>query len=329
MQMVEQILPDIYRIEIPLPKSPLKSLNAYVVKGKERFLVVDTGWNHEACLRSMQSGLKELDVDLNKTDFFITHLHADHIGLAGEIMTKTGKVYLGAVDASVAASDVERTKERVDHMFRTYVSHGFPEEELRRAVANHPGYRYVSQRPLHFSTLREGDRIEIGDYSFTAIETPGHSPGHICLYEPKAKILFSGDHILFDITPNITRWPEMEDSLGQYLTSLDKTYGLDVKLVLPGHRSVMNNHRERIVALRDHHAKRLQEALHAVANGGKTAWEVAPHLSWDIAVRSWEQFPTVQKWFALGETIAHLKHLEVCGNLVSKEHGGRILFSQR
>jgi glyoxylase-like metal-dependent hydrolase (beta-lactamase superfamily II) len=323
--MIEQILTDIYRIEIPLPKSPLRSLNSYVIKSKERFLVVDTGWNHEACLHAMRSGLEDLDVDLSKTDFFITHLHADHIGLVGELMTNSSKVYFGAVEASMASSDVEKAKERFDYMFKTYVSHGFPEEELRRAVANHPG-RYVSPRPLHFSPLREGDRIEIGDYAFTSIETPGHSPGHICLYEPKEKILLSGDHILFDITPNITRWPEMEDSLGQYLASLEKTYRLDVKLVLPGHRRVMNHHRERIMALREHHNKRLDEALHAVANGGKTAWEVAPHLSWDISVRSWEQFPSVQKWFALGETIAHLKHLEACGSLVSKEHGGRIVF---
>jgi glyoxylase-like metal-dependent hydrolase (beta-lactamase superfamily II) len=326
--MIEQILPDIYRIEIPLPKSPLRSLNAYVIKSKERFLVVDTGWNHEVCLHSMRSGLKDLDVDLNRTDFFITHLHADHIGLVGELVTPASRVYFGALEASIAASDVESAKERIDQMFKTYVSHGFPEEELRRAVDKHPGYLYVSPRPLHFSTLREGDKLEIGAYSFTSIETPGHSPGHICLYEPKAKILFSGDHILFDITPNITRWPEMEDSLGQYLASLEKVYLLDVNQVLPGHRSVMNHHRERIMELRDHHNKRLDEALHAVENGGKTAWEVAPHLSWDIAVRSWEQFPSVQKWFALGETIAHLKHLEACRSLVSREYKGRILFSK-
>jgi len=326
--MIEQILPDIYRIEIPLPKSPLRSLNAYVIRGNERSLVVDTGWNHETCLHAMQFGLKELDIDLERTDFFITHLHADHIGLVGELMTPASRVYFGAFEASVAAADVEQKKERVDQMFRTYVLHGFPEEELRRAVANHPGYRYVSPKAIHFTTLSDGDKIEIGDYSFTSIETPGHSPGHICLYEPKEKILLSGDHILFDITPNITRWPEMEDSLGEYLRSLEKVYALDVKRVLPGHRSLMSNHRERIDALREHHDRRLREALEAVSNGGKTAWEVAPHLSWDIAVRSWEQFPTVQKWFALGETIAHLKHLEARGKVVSKEQGDRIVFSK-
>jgi len=77
--------------------------------------------------------------------------------------------------------------------------------------------------------------IDIGRYSFRCIETPGHSPAHFCLYEAKNKILVSGDHILFDITPNITFWPQLDNSLKSYLDSLDKVYNLDVNLVLPGH----------------------------------------------------------------------------------------------
>jgi glyoxylase-like metal-dependent hydrolase (beta-lactamase superfamily II) len=327
--MIEQILPGIYRIEIPLPKSPLKALNAYLLKSEERFLLIDTGWNRKECLRSMLSGLEELKVDLNKTDFFITHLHSDHIGLVGELIRKTNSVYFGEVDASIAMSLRKRPKERLDLLFRTYLSHGFPEVELRGAAENHPGFRDGPPVPSDFHTLREGDRIEIGDYSFRCIETPGHSPGHMCLYEAREKILVSGDHILFDITPNITRWPEMENSLGEYLTSLKKVYNLDVKLVLPGHRRIMDNHRRRITELFEHHKNRLNEALHALESGEKTAWDVAPHLSWDIDVHSWERFPSVQKWFALGETIAHLKYLEACGNVLSREYKGRILFSLR
>jgi glyoxylase-like metal-dependent hydrolase (beta-lactamase superfamily II) len=327
--MVEQILPDIYRIEIPLPGSPLRSLNAYLLKGRDRFLIVDTGWNREECRRAMLTGLNALEVDLDKTDIFLTHLHADHVGLAGELKTKTSRVYIGEVDASVATSMREGAKERLEHLFRTFLSHGFPEAELRRAVENHPGYRYNSRVPFDFSILKDGDRMEIGDYSLTCIETPGHSPGHMCLYEEGKQILFSGDHILSDITPNITRWPEMENSLERYLASLEKVYHLDVKLVLPGHRRIMSNHRKRIGELREHHAKRLDEALHALTTGEKTAWEVAPHLSWDIGILSWDRFPPAQKWFALGETIAHLKHLESRGSVQSREQKDRQLFSLR
>ena len=79
--MVEEIDRNFFKIEIPLPDSPLKSINSYVIKGAEKNLVIDTGLNREECKRAMLNGLNELGIDLNHTDFFITHLHADHLAL--------------------------------------------------------------------------------------------------------------------------------------------------------------------------------------------------------------------------------------------------------
>ena len=99
--MVEQILPDLYRIEIPLPKSPLKSLNSYLIKGQGRFLIIDTGMNREECMHPMLLSLEKLDVDLKNTDFFITHMHVDHLGLVGNMATKESKIYFNEVEASL------------------------------------------------------------------------------------------------------------------------------------------------------------------------------------------------------------------------------------
>jgi glyoxylase-like metal-dependent hydrolase (beta-lactamase superfamily II) len=325
--LVEQILPDVYRIEIPLPGSPLKALNAYVLKGEERFLIVDTGWNQERCLRSMLSGLEEIGADLDRTDFFITHLHADHMGLIGRLIRKTTRVYLGKTDVALALSISKGREERIKRLIGVYLSHGFPEPELQKAVENHPGFRYAPPLPHDLHSVREGDPIEIGAFSFRCIETPGHSPGHTCLYEAKKKILISGDHVLSDITPNITIWPEMENSLQNYLASLDKVYDLEVETVLPGHRRIMTDLKGRIRALREHHGKRLDEVLRALKSGEKTAWEVAPHLTWDLDIPSWDRFPPAQKWFALGETVAHLRYLETSGTVTSRELQGKWVFS--
>ncbi len=327
--MVEEVSPDIYRIEVPLPRSPLKTLNAFVLKNHNRFLIVDTGWNMEECLSAMHAGLEELNVDLNKTDIVITHLHADHFGLVGALARKNTKIYLGETDASIAAFIQNRPGERLQAQCRTYLSHGFPERELRKAAENHPGFRYGTSIPMDLTIARDGDIIEFGNTSLTFIETPGHSPGHMCLYEPKKKILFSGDHILCDITPNITHWPEMENPLRQYFSSLDKVYGLDVSLVLPGHRSIMKDHRKRISELMAHHEKRLNEAFLALEQGEKTGWEVAPHLSWDVTFRTWDLFPPTQKWFALGETVAHLRYLVSRGDAAVREDKGLVLFSRK
>ncbi|MBW2205978.1 MAG: MBL fold metallo-hydrolase [Deltaproteobacteria bacterium] len=327
--MVDKILTDIYRIEIPIPKSPLKALNAYLIKGKERSLLVDTGLNRQESLRTMLQGLDELHVDLDRTDLFITHLHADHLGLSEELYTGKNKVYFSEKEATLVMAISERVEERFQELYRYYIANGFPGDELDRAVKYHPGFRYTPENPPPFSVLKEGDTLEVGDYAFRCIETPGHSPCHMCLYEEGKKILFSGDHILFNITPNITRWPEFEDSLHNYLASLDRTYNLEVDLVLPGHRSIMKDHRQRIRELQEHHSQRLVEALTAVTEGAETAWEVAPKIHWDLVTPSWDTFPSVQKWFAIGETIAHLKYLEYEGKINSRNHNNRIVYSQK
>ncbi len=325
--MAEQIFKDIYRIEVPIPKSPLKALNAYLIKGKERSLLVDTGLNRKECLDVVQEGLRELKVDLDRTDLFITHLHADHLGLSEELHTGRNTVYFNEKEAAFVIAVSKRAEERFQELYAYYIDNGFPREELDLAVRNHPGFRYSPTHPPEFSTLKEGDTLEAGSYIFRCIETPGHSPCHMCLYEEGKKILFSGDHILFDITPNITRWPEFEDSLHNYLASLEKTYRLDVNLVLPGHRNIMKDHRKRIRELREHHEHRLAEVLKAVTQGAETAWEVAPRISWDLVTPSWATFPAVQKWFAIGETIAHLKYLEYEGRITSRNQNNHIVYS--
>jgi len=323
--MIEELLPGLYKVEIPLPKNPLKALNSYFVKGPDRFLIIDTGMNREECLSPMRSALQKLDVNLNKTDFFITHLHADHSGLLGVLATDTSKVYFNKTEASFISFQV--TPDYWKEHFAFYVVNGFPEDEMQRALQVHPGYRYHSRGRVEYTAVVEGDEIEIGDYLFQCVETPGHSPGHMCLYEANKKILVSGDHILFDITPNITHWEQLDNSLNHYLANLDKVYKLDVDLVLPGHRRLLNDHRKRINELQEHHRNRLDEALFALENGGKTAWEVAPYITWDIECNSWQEFPSVQKLFAIGETIAHLDHLVLQGKARKDTKNNKILYS--
>ncbi len=204
---------------------------------------------------------------------------------------------------------------------------GFPGDELQRAFKNHPGYKHSSSGRLDFNILKEGDTISIGDYLFKCIETPGHTKGHMCLYEPNRKFFISGDHILIDITPNISLWSNDENPLNEYLISLDKVYNLDVKLVLPGHRGIFNNHKERIQELKHHHQTRANEVLSILKKGSENAFQVASQMSWDMTYESWELFPIPQKWFATGEAIAHLKYLEEKGKIRREIKEQKIVFS--
>ena len=309
----EEVVEDIFRLQIPLPKNPLRALNSYVIKGPERNLVIDTGMRRKECLDAMHAGLKSLRINLDETDFFITHFHADHLGLVSELTTATSRIYMNAPDArSTLAQAFREVFERSARL------HGFPEEELQRALDTHPGSKYGPTLPLHFSETHDNQMISCGRYEFRCIETPGHSFGHTCLYEAEHRIFLSGDHVLSDITPNIQAWWDDWNPLDKYLKSLEKVKALDAKLVLPGHRSIFTDLRGRIRELNVHHDKRVEEVLSILSKGPRTAYQVASAMTWDIVCDSFDAFPLAQKWFATGEAIAHIKYLGTLGKITGE-----------
>jgi len=319
--VAEEILPNLYKIEVPLPRNPLKAVNSYIIKARGKSLIIDTGMNREECISVLSSGLTELGVDLNKADFFITHLHADHLGLASTMASDTSKIYFNQADADIINS------EAWEEYSNFALINGFPENEVQRVIQSHPGVKYSTKGYVDFHMLKEGDAISIGDYLFKCIETPGHTPGHMCLYEPNKKIFISGDHILSDITPNISLFSNDENPLKEYLISLDKVYNFDVRLVLPGHRAPFTNFRERIEELKRHHEVRVNEVLSILEKDNKDAFHVASQMTWDMSYESWELFPLLQKWFATGEAIAHLKYLEEEGKIRREIKEQKAVFS--
>jgi len=324
--MIEEIVPNLYRTEIPLQGSPLKWLNSYIVKGDDRFLIIDTGFNREECLKKMNTSLRKLGVNLNKTDFFITHMHVDHIGLTGTLARENSKVYLNEQETPIVNSLFNNRAYYFQPLVDIYVANGFAPDSAWISMKSDPEHHDGLKRKIDFTIVKEGDTIAIGDFQFRCVATPGHSPGHMTLYEANKKILVAGDHILFDITSNITYWVQMEDALGQYLASLEKVNALDVKLVLPGHRRLVHDLHGRVRELQEHHRARLNEVLAALSDGEKNVLQIAPHIRWDITAKTWEEFPPQQKWFAFGETMAHVRYLEAKGKVRRRSHNGTIKY---
>jgi glyoxylase-like metal-dependent hydrolase (beta-lactamase superfamily II) len=308
--MCEEILPELFRIKIPLPASPLKYLNSYVIRDPDRSLIIDTGLNRKECLEAMLAGLGKLAVDLNRSDVFITHLHADHFGLVTKLVTDATMIYFSRPDKEIIES-----WEGFEPMIAFAGRNGFPQEELRAAVAQHPAHKYGSDWIPELSILEDGDQIHYGQYRFNCVATPGHTMGHICLYESEKKILVAGDHILIDITPNIQCWSNEQNPLKYYLASLDKVNQLEIDLTLPGHRRLIQNTRERIRELKNHHAGRLEEVLSILNPDPMNAYQIASQMTWDLDCESWHRFPVAQKWFATGEALSHLRYLEEEGRV--------------
>lgn len=309
--MPEEILPNLFRIKIPLPKNPLRYLNSYVIRDSKRSLIIDTGLNRSECLEAMLEGLGHLAVDLNNSDFLITHFHADHMALLSRMATGSNRIFLGCLDKAFLDS-----WEGFESILGLVAQNGFPQHELRTAMKQHPAYKHGPNSYPEVLPLNNCDKIAYGEYEFDCVHTPGHSPGHICLYEPDKKVLIAGDHILGDITPVITCWRDDQNPLKSYLASLSKIFDLEAELILPGHRELIDNHQDRIEQLRLHHSQRLDEIFGILDKDSMSAYEVAARMRWELAVDRWEDFPFIQKWFATGEAAAHLRFLEEAGKLI-------------
>lgn len=326
--MIEKVWehPEVFRIPVLLPENPLRSLNVYVLRDEGESLVIDTGFHRQECRDALLSGLSELGISPSSTRLFLTHLHSDHIGLAEQFVSPKSVIYMSGIDHTYF---LNIKKGHVwPYMESLFVRNGFPEDEIALQPTGNQGRRYAPENPFPVQHVSDGDILRVGSCELHCIWTPGHTPGHMALYLPKEKLLFSGDHILFDITPNISVWRDVPASLGDYLWSLEKIKQLDVVYTFPAHRSGSDALYDRINAIESHHRQRLAEVMSLLErHPGSSAFQIAGLMKWSARGTPWEQFPPHQKWFATGEALAHLLFLVQSGQAVVREADETTQFS--
>ena len=316
---VHEILKDIYRIPVRLPDSPLKELNSYLIRDPVCSLLIDTGFRHPACREALLAGLDELGVAPGTFDIVLTHCHADHSGLASEIIGDKRRVMVSFIDRmrleNLAALNDNRGREKWVWTKERDTLAGMPSEIVDGSETLNPAIVFAPPIGARYATIGDGETLRAGGYELRCIPTPGHSPGHMCLWDERIGLMFTGDHVLFDITPNITAWTGVEDSLGDYLDSLRMIREYPVKTALPGHRTTGDFH-ARIEELLKHHDVRLAEVEKITRNEpGLTTYEIAGRMRWKIRAVNWDEFPVTQKFFAVGECQAHLDYLRLRGRM--------------
>lgn len=328
--MFEQLDDTLFRILLPLPESPLKLLNVYCIRGEQRHLLIDTGFNRPECLCALHDAFQKMDVRTKDMDIFVTHLHADHSGLVSALATEGQTVFAGKDEAE---NIMQMTGG--ENYWRVFFSHlqphGLTTEQIEVLLHTHPAVLYSDPKPVPMTYLVPGQLLHYGGRTLRVLNAAGHTPGQLCLYDAERKELFSADHVLNDITPNIGVWPGVRDSLGTYLENLRLMLELPMERAFPAHRSLIDAPHRRIEELITHHAHRLDEVREVLARageGGLTGFEVAACMHWSIRARSFDEFPVPQKWFAGGEALAHLDHLAVRGEVFSsKDSLGTVRFT--
>ncbi len=300
------------KIRVPLIGSPLGWVNSYVIKTDEGYTLIDCGWDTPDALEALRKGLDKLDIKLEDIRrLVITHNHPDHYGLAGRLvqLAKCGVTmhHLDAVHIESRYVNLGPLQEEMERWLRI---HGGPPNELMAMVKGSEAILNRINIAKPDIEVSGGERIPAGKLEWEIIWTPGHSVGHICLYERTRKTFMSGDHILNPISPSVGLHAEsMGNPLADYVNSLENIRDLDVEMVLPAHGDEFPGFRERIDELLAHHRERLAEVCDVLARrADQTAYEVASQMHWNLPEK-WDHWPPFMRRMALTEALAHLELL--------------------
>jgi glyoxylase-like metal-dependent hydrolase (beta-lactamase superfamily II) len=312
------------RIPTPTP-FPVGDINTYLVfpaAGASSLTLIDTGVKSPEAFEALQHGFKAFGWTLEQLEqILITHAHMDHYGQARRIRDRSGAtVYAPSSEAVRMRTHWSPTAERTEAVLAWFRGWGVPEEVAR----SDGGMAELAQRlqdPIEPDVLMEdGDRVTLGDLTLEVISTPGHCDGHVVFYERELRILFSGDHLLTDITPvPLLVLPEKPHqprpkSLIRFMESLERVETLDCDLTLPAHGDAIADHRKLIAGYRLHHDRRALQMVRKLREAALTPFE--------LAVRLFPRHYRGQIFLVMSEVIGHLDVLVARGVVELEERQG-------
>lgn len=319
--MIDRILPDLYRITLPMPFR-LRHVHVYALLHEGRVALFDTGMNIPETYTVLDEALATLGKTTKDIDhIFLTHFHADHCGIAGAIQKLSGApVRLSAVD-EMRLQHNNRLDELAERARNFFLPQGLPQKAMDTLVKLMAVFRKATLSFQVGCHLEPHEKITLGDRTIEVIAAPGHTAGQMCFYFPDEGIFLAGDHVLPDITPNLS--PDIfrldYRPLRSFLESLGTIRDLPVRMVYPAHGEPFPDLRRRVDEMKEHHAERTQLIVEALQGKEKTAFEVS-------GVIFGRELPEFDQFLALNETYVHIVELMDKGVVMTGERGGLVLY---
>ncbi len=302
---------------MPLPRAPgaerLRTVNVYLVGGRDHWCLVDTGMHSETASQALQAALQEVGLGWKDLEVAaISHFHPDHYGMSALVRERT-------------RAELLAHREDLEHIFRGLWSEEAPEFLVRHGgLLLEKAYRSLFTAAAYRPTVpdrfvRDGEILDLGGRLLEILHTPGHSPGHCCFLLPAERILITQDHLLPKITPHVGLVPwGPPNPLGDYLDSLRKLAEREPRLALPGHGDPFPDPVRRIRQLERHHSYRLLATVDALGRRPQTAMAIVPAIFGNL--------PPLHRLAALSETLAHLAFAESRGMVTRHQQEGLTLW---
>ena len=334
---VDEVAPGILRMQLPINFTGLGHVNMYGLVDERGLAVVDPGLPDGTSWDAIADRLATAGFRVEQVHtIVVTHSHPDHFGGAGRLaglasarvvthsafripwLPDSGPDVVELATGAGGDGDDNAPFDLDDGWLRRQMPWSTQAVELsaeQRAAGSALRDGGDFPPPTPTNRLADGERIELGRRAWVAVHTPGHTADHLCLYDPAAGILLTGDHILPSITPHIAGQGGGPDPLSDYVAALDRVGRLpDVQLALPAHGHPFSDVAARVTAIKQHHRERLGQIRRiGAAIGLAPVEEFSRHL---FRVDH-------QGLMADSETYAHLEHLRLAGEagMVSDDRG--------
>ena len=306
-QSPEQIAEGVYWARFPMPMS-LDHINVWLLEDGDGWTVVDTCLGLDSAREIWEQLFGSIMQGRPITRIVCTHMHPDHVGLAGWLTERFGaELWMSREEflmCRAMAADTGRAAPAV--ALRFYRAAGYDEQQLTNYKGKFGNFgRAISPLPDSFRRLVDLETITIGGRYWQVVVGCGHSPEHVALYCPALKLLISGDQVLPRITPNVSVFPTEPngDPLHEWLSSSARIREMlpDDVLVLPAHEAPFYGLHVRLSQLIEAHNRDLR-GLFDYLDQPRRAVDCFPPLF----TREIDQDSL---GLATGETLAHLNCL--------------------
>ncbi|MEQ1508886.1 MAG: MBL fold metallo-hydrolase [Sphingopyxis sp.] len=299
---------------IPLPGA-LGHINSWLLDDDDGGVaIVDTGLRLAPCRDAWEALFAGALADTAITRIVCTHMHPDHIGLAGWLVKRFGVLlYMTRgewLTARLMTSDVR--DDPPDEVTAMQRAAGWDDAAIETARAQGWGRlrHVVFNLPYGYRRLVEGQLLDFGANQWRVVIGSGHSPEHACLLNEAEGVLIAGDQLLPKISSNVSLSSGEPDAnpLGEWLASIAKLMQLPADLlVCPAHGEPFRGLHARLQSLHNEHHERLDAVAKALNE---------PHRAVDCFPLLFKRtIGAEHRGLATGETLAHLRYLEVAGRV--------------